>query len=258
MKIAELYAFLEEKYPRELSCSWDNDGMMLCPDPEAETGRILICLDATEYTLNYAVAKGYKTVVTHHPMLFRGPKSITPGNAGGRRILKSLSAGITVLSYHTRLDAAEGGVNDTLCRRLGYTASASFGDAEAPTLGRIFELPFAIPASMMASQICEKLGCPSVRLNGDGGKMVQRIAVCGGDGKDFIFPATAAGADLFLTGDAGYNMALDAAEEGLVTVEAGHYHTEAPVCHELAEVIRSFTGERCAVLEYEPYTSVIG
>ena len=258
MKIAELYAFLEEKYPKTLSCSWDNDGMMLCPDPETEIGRVLVCLDATEYTLCYAAEKGYKTVVTHHPMLFRGPKSITPGNAGGRRILKALSSGITVLSYHTRLDAAEGGVNDTLCKRLGYAAQETFGDAEAPALGRIFELPFAIPAGLMASQICEKLGCSSVRLNGDSGKTVQRIAVCGGDGKDFVFPALAAGADLFLTGDAGYNMALDAAEEGLVTVEAGHYHTEAPVCHELAEVIRGFTGERCAVLEYEPYTSFIG
>jgi len=256
MKIAELYQYLEEKYPKSLSCSWDNDGMMLCPDPNADIGRVLVCLDATEYSLQYAATKGYKTVITHHPLLFKGPKSITPGNTCGKRILTALSAGITVLSYHTRLDAAEGGVNDTLCRRLGYKPEGVFGDAEAPTLGRWFTLTEPVAAGLLAAQICEKLGCTSVRMNGDGNRTVKRIAVCGGDGKEFVYPAMAVGADLYLTGDAGYNMVLDASEEGLVTVEAGHYHTEAPVCHELAEVVRAFTGERCVVLEYDPYMYV--
>ena len=98
------------------------------------------------------------------------------------------------------------------------------------------------------------LGCTSVRLNGDPEKIVRRMAVCGGDGKDFIYPALAAGADLFLTGDAGYNMAGEAAEDGIVTVEAGHYHTEAPVCAILADGIREITGAETEIYDSCTYT----
>jgi len=93
-----------------------------------------------------------------------------------------------------------------------------------------------------------------VRLNGDPDAPVRRMAVCGGDGKDFIYPALAAGADLFLTGDAGYNMAGEGADEGIVTLEAGHYHTEAPVCPVLAEVVRELTGAYTEVYGSCTYT----
>jgi dinuclear metal center YbgI/SA1388 family protein len=169
-------------------------------------------------------------------------------------VLTALKHGITVLSFHTRLDAVEGGVNDALCRRLGYTPDGMFGDEEAPTLGRLVTLPEKMTAGELAVQIKTALGCPAVRLNGDPETLVCRFAVCGGDGKDFIYPALAAGADLLLTGDAGYNMAGEAAEEGIVTVEAGHYHTEAPVCGVLAEEIRVVTGAETEIFESCTYT----
>ena len=236
MTVGELYTRLNEMYPKSLSCAWDNDGLMVCPDMDAEVKRVLVALDATAETLDYAVKGGFDVVVTHHPMLFRGLKSIPAGTLHGRHVLTALQNGITVLSFHTRLDAAEGGVNDALCQALGYQADGAFGDGE------------------LAMHIKTALGCTSVRLNGDPEKIVRRMAVCGGDGKDFIYPALAAGADLFLTGDAGYNMAGEAAEDGIVTVEAGHYHTEAPVCAILADGIREITGAETEIYDSCTYT----
>lgn len=239
MTIQELYTRLDAAYPKSLSCDWDNDGIMVCADREREVQRVLVALDANEKALAYAVENGFDVVVSHHPMLFRGLRSVSCGSVPGRHTITALQHGITVLSFHTRLDAAPGGVNDALCAALGLTADGSFGDDEAPTLGRLATFPKAISALEAAEQIKAALGCTAVRLNGDPAKQVQRLAVCGGDGKDFIYPALLAGADIFLTGDAGYNMAADGAEDGLVTVEAGHYHTEAPVCAVLAKMIRS-------------------
>ena len=256
MTVRELYTWLEEKYPKSLSCPWDNDGIMVCADLGKEVKRVLVALDASGAVLEYAAEQGFDTVVTHHPMLFKGVKSVSERSLHGRHILTALTNGITVFSFHTRLDAACGGVNDALCRALGYTADGVFGDTEAPELGRLFMLPEALTAAEVAKQIKAALGCAAVRLNGDPAKKVQRIAVCGGDGKDFIYPALYAGADLFLTGDAGYNMAAEAAEEGLVTVEAGHYHTEAPVCGVLAEEIRAYTGALVEIFDSCSYTVV--
>ena len=73
----------------------------------------------------------------------------------------------------------------------------------------------------------------------------------GGEGKDFIIPAVLAGADCLVTGDAGYNACEAAAEGGFVIIEAGHYHTEFPVCESLARFIRDL-GLECEIYDACP------
>ena len=241
MNVKTLHDELTGRWPKTLSAAWDNDGIMSSPDVTAEVKRVLVALDATHVVIRYAVENGFDTVITHHPMIFKGAKNVTPATLTGRRIVDSLVNGVSVLSFHTRLDAAEGGVNDELCCALGFTACESFGDDEMPTLGRIAEIP-AMTAGELAELVKTKLGCTAVRVNGDCSQTVSRVALCGGDGKEFVYPALAAGCQAYITGDAGYNMAEDAAEDGLVTIEVGHYHSEAPVCRVIAEAVRELTG----------------
>ena len=236
MTVRELYSKLNTMYPKELSLSWDNDGLMVCADQDREVRRVLVALDATLAAINYAKDNGFDTLITHHPMLFRGVKSVVPENLSGARVITAIVDGITVMSFHTRCDAAKGGVNDALCRTLGFEPAEPFGDSEAPTLGRIACIP-EMTAGELASLAKEKLGCTAVRVNGDMAKKVTRVALCGGDGKDFIYPALASGADAYITGDAGYNMAGDAAEDGLVTIEVGHFHSENPVCRAIRDEV---------------------
>ncbi len=240
MTVLELYRALDARYPASLSCPWDNDGLMLCPDPAREVKRVLFALDATEKTVAEAVRIGADVLITHHPMLFRPLKSVTPFTLSGSRTLSALAGTLAVMSFHTRLDAADGGVNDALCANVGLPVVGKFGDDECPTLGSIGELPAAMPAVDFAARVREFLGAPSIRLTGD--REVCRVAVVGGDGKDLIAAAIAAGADTLLTGDASYNAALDAAESGLNVIEAGHYYTEAPVLAVLADVVQPLTG----------------
>ena len=117
--IKDLYNYLDAAFPQALSCPWDNDGLMLCGDREKEVKRVLCTLDVTEKTIAEAIDLGCDCMISHHPMIFKKMAAVNDGDFHGRRIIDLLSHGISVMSFHTRLDAVEGGVNDELCREDG-------------------------------------------------------------------------------------------------------------------------------------------
>ena len=246
MHFTEFYANLEKLAPPELSAVWDNDGVM-CKNTKTEVSRVLVALDATKSVLEYAKENGFDTVLTHHPLIFKGIKSMSGDDVTSGRVMKALLSDISVISLHTRLDAAEGGVNDTLAEMFELSEIEAFGDAEAASLGRIGKLSSETDVFDFAEKVKIALGCEAVRVTGKG--KVSRVAVVGGDGKDFIIPAVKAGADVLVTGDSGYNASEEAAEMGFTVIEAGHYHTEVPVCEKLVSFVRKLG------LEAEVYVS---
>ena len=252
MTVNEFHEKLTELYPRSLSAEWDNDGIMVSADTNAEVRRVLVTLDATDAAICYAAAHGFDTVLAHHPMLFHGQRSVTPETFCGKRTVDAIKNGISVISLHTRLDAGEGGVNDMLVKKLGFgKAGGSFGDPEMPSICRYVDIA-PVTAGELASFVKKQLGSDCVRLTGDAGKTVKRLGLCGGGGGDFLWDAMDAGCDAFLTGECGYNRSEDAAEEGLVTLEAGHFFTEVPVCERLAELASSIAGA-----EFDYYDSLV-
>ena len=81
------------------------------------------------------------------------------------------------------------------------------------------------------------LGCQGLRYV-DSGKPVTRVAVGGGACAGEMRQAAAAGCDTFVTADVRYNQFWDARELGLNLIDAGHFHTENPVCTYLTEKLR--------------------
>lgn len=81
MTVYEFYKFLDKIYPKELSCPWDNDGIMCSRDPDASVRKVLVSLDATERALKYASEGEFDLLLTHHPMIFRKLEAVTPGHA---------------------------------------------------------------------------------------------------------------------------------------------------------------------------------
>lgn len=246
MHVQKFYEALDKLYPRDLSCPWDNDGLMCCTNPMAEVKKVLVALDATSSVLAYAAEKQFDLVLTHHPLLFRGPKTISPDTAVGSRIIAALQNNLTVISLHTRLDAGEGGVNDCLAAALGLAAPLeAFGDDESPTLGRIGTTDIS-DAVAFADHVKKALEAPAVCTYGC--RPVRRIAVCGGSGGDLVFPALLAGADTIVTGECGYNTCIDSAEAGINIITAGHFYTENPVCRRLAQLAGEITGAQTEII----------
>lgn len=227
MTVSDLYRRFCELYPESLSCDWDNDGIMCSPDTEGAVYRILCVLDVTEQVAEIAVREGFDLIISHHPLVFHPLKSVVGGV-----VPKLLRAGISVLSFHTRADAAEGGVNDLLCRMLALTDIRSFSDG-IPRIGR---LPEPVPAGDFLSRIKRVTGAPVVSVTGQL-RDISLVAVCGGNGEEFVRAAAEAGADLFLTGEAGYHLTL---EPPCPVATIGHDRSELQIVGAFAAATRRF------------------
>ena len=236
MTIREFYVALEQRLPRSLSWDWDNDGISCAPDLDAPVTGILIALDPTEDAVEAAIQSGCNVLLTHHPMLFRGLKTVDGHDTGSRKVIRMIQSGITAMAFHTRLDAADGGVNDCLAAALGLCDVEPFGDNANPAgkpIGRVGNLPAELPADEFIETVKTALGLPALVFAGCG-KPVRRVAVVGGAGDDDIFAAVAAGADTYITGELRYHQLCDAPYGDINLIMAGHYHTEAPALEHLA------------------------
>lgn len=233
MTVRKLYQLLNEKIPTSLSCEWDNDGLMCCPDPEREVRRVLLALDVTEQTVAVAVAKNCDVILSHHPLIFKGLRAVNGEDPISKKTIELIKSRIAVMSFHTRLDALAGGVNDVLAEMLFLNDITPFGEE---AIGRIGTLPAEMTAEEFAKLVKQRLGAPAVLLS-DAGKKVHRVAVLGGNGSDDLFAALAAGADTYVSGELKYHQLTDAPEEGINLIEAGHFHTEFPVCQMLQALL---------------------
>jgi dinuclear metal center YbgI/SA1388 family protein len=244
MTVYELYKQLCERIPPSLACEWDNDGIMCMPEPDRTIEKVLIALDITEAVVDRAVAESYDVIVSHHPLLFRGVKHLTVEDPVARRSIKLCRAGITALSFHTRLDALEGGVNDTLASVIGLKNVESFIGEGLP-IGRVGELEAPMTLCDFAELVKAKLDAPYVLVS-DAGREVRRVAVVGGDGKDFIGEVRALGADTYLSGRFDYHSMTDTPDAigtPINLLEAGHFYTEFPVCATLCNMIAEISPE---------------
>lgn len=233
MTVQELYEIMNTRIPESLSEPWDNDGIMCSPDLSCEVGRVIITLDVTDEIVDYAISKNIDLIVSHHPLIFHPINRVTEQNYVSRKLVKLITNGISVFSFHTRLDKAVGGVNDILARTVGLADVVSFGEGG---LGRIGILSEECDLDVFADRVKNKLSSDCVKI-ADAYNPVKRVAVVGGEGKDFVEAAIASGADTFLSGRVGYHMMQDASDMGINLIEAGHYFTEFPVTDYLANLV---------------------
>ena len=120
MKIQQVLDALERFAPLPLQEGWDNAGLQIGLT-EAEVSGVLLCLDVTEQIVDEAINRGCNLVVSHHPLLFHGLKRISGQDYVQRTVMKAIKHDIAVISMHTNLDSALGGVNFKIAERLGAT-----------------------------------------------------------------------------------------------------------------------------------------
>ena len=70
--LCEIDEFMSGWAKPEYSESWDNDGIMLCGDSDANIDNITVCLEINEKTVSDAIANGSQLIITHHPFIFHG------------------------------------------------------------------------------------------------------------------------------------------------------------------------------------------
>lgn len=225
MTIRDFYDKLAERIPESLSEEWDNDGIMCCADDTREVKRVLVTLDVTEEIVDYAIGESFDLIISHHPLIFKPLCSVNLENHISRKVIKLISANVSVISLHTRADKVRGGVNDCLARLLGLVDVQPFGEGG---LGRIGHIEREGGFDVFSEFVKNAIGAERILVS-DSYNPVYNVAVVGGDGKDYVKAAMEAGADTYISGRISYNVMEEAAEMGINLIEAGHYATEFPV-----------------------------
>jgi dinuclear metal center YbgI/SA1388 family protein len=134
--IRDVVDFLDRLAPPTLAAGWDNVGLLL-GDPAGPVQRLMTCLTVTPDSAAEAVAEGCQLIVSHHPILFRAAKRLTPSTPEGRTVLELARAGVAVCSPHTAFDNTRGGINDQIAQRLDLRDVAPLRRREGPASFKI-------------------------------------------------------------------------------------------------------------------------
>ena len=236
VKVQSIAEIMNRIAPRQLAEDWDNVGLLV-GNYDSEVEKIFVCLDVTEETVQSAVDFRADLIISHHPVIFRAVKNFRTDLPLGKKLETLIKNNISVFSAHTNLDSAEGGVNDVLAAKIGLIDVKPF-DEENFSLGRIGYLKNKMDAETFAKHIAKSLNI-DVRLIDAGDFTIEKVGVCGGAGSEFISKAKFLGAQAFVTGDVKYHEAQNAVDNKIHVVDAGHFATEFPIVHILAEKLRA-------------------
>lgn len=227
--------------PRHYAEDWDNVGL-LCGREDKDVHKIMVALDPFLSVCQEAYEIGADMIVTHHPLIFHAPLSVTDGDPVGQSILFLAKHDMAAVNAHTNLDNAPGGVNDRLAEVLGLQNITVIEPHGTDEQGREWGLLRAggIPQQSLsdfAAFVKEKLHGKGLRYI-DGGRPVRKVAVGGGACGDEAEAALRAGCDTLVTADVKYNQFQNAMERGINLIDAGHFETENPVCDVLASYLQ--------------------
>ena len=249
MKIKQVLSALEQFAPLPLQESWDNAGLQIGLT-EAEVSGALLCLDVTEKIVDEAIAKGCNLVVSHHPLLFRGLKQVSDANDVQRTVRKAIKHDICVISMHTNMDNAMGGVNFKIAEKLDARVHAETTEsAECKQPMVIAELPEAMEARAFIVLVKDRFGVKCAHCNELLTRPVKKVAICGGAGDFMLDEAIAKGADAFITGEMHYHVFFGHEQEIQICV-IGHYESEQFTSEIFKEIIqRECPGVRCEIAE---------
>lgn len=230
IRVKDICKTIEDFAPLSLQESYDNAGLQV-GDPDAAVTAVQLCLDVTEDTIREALKRNCNLIVSHHPLIFKGLKSLTGANRTQRIVMEALKEGVAIYSAHTNLDSANEGVSYELAHMLGLKNLEVLVPSENYRhigLGIVGTLDNPVPQLEFLRKVKETFSIKALRYSGQTDHLViKKVALCGGSGASFIKAAIDAKADAYLSGDFKYH---DYTDYGLDILLADIGHHESELC----------------------------
>lgn len=225
MKIAEIYKFLNELSPFESQESWDNSGLIV-GSMQSDVDRIYLSLDI-DFELLDSVEPN-SLIITHHPLIFKGLKSINSSLYPSSLITKMIKNDISLISLHTNYDLSH--LNE-------YVASEILGFKEYKRDGFLLYFDVKFGFDELCEFVKQKFSIATLKVaKSPKNRGITRLALCTGSGGDLISKVKA---DAFLSGDFKYHQALEARMNGLNLIDVGHFETEQYFGQSLAKYLQN-------------------
>ena len=249
--------FLRSIAPEETAEAWDNVGLLVGSE-EKEVRTVMTALDATEDVISQAVAAGADLLVTHHPMIFRPVKRVVWEDLYGHKIIRMIQADLAYFAMHTNCDSCV--MAEEAAEKIGLKETVMLMESPAPGpdgapagIGRAGVLSEEMSLRELCLRVKEAFDIDVVRLTGDPDRRVKRAAISTGSGSSMVKAALSCGAEVLISGDLDHHCVIDAADEGLATIDAGHFGTERFVAEKIAEELRSLGLTVVTAAEESPY-----
>ena len=261
MKVGEVLDYINELAPWGYAESWDNVGLMV-GSRDSEVKKILLCLDVTSRVIKEAIDCNAELIVSHHPFIFSKLGRLDFDTMKGRQIQTLITKDINVISAHTNLDVAIGGVNETLAEVIGISDLKSLrtyipdGYENDIGLGKLGSLKEEKAFNEFVDSLKENLNITNLRIIGTTPDTVKNVAVfCGSFDVD-LNHLKRLGQDVLITGDLKYHDALDAREMGLCIIDVGHFSSEHVILSRLQNLFTEKFGSVevvCSKMESDPF-----
>ena len=234
---------LEQFAPLPLQEDYDNAGLQVGLT-ETDASGALLCLDVTEEVIDEAIGLGCNLIVSHHPLIFRGLKQVSDADIVQRCVVKAVKNNVTIVSMHTNLDNAKGGVNHKMAEKMqltdiGFLAPKNVAATEGGS-GVVGQLPQPMKADEFVRMLRQTFNVECVQANQLLKRDIRRVAICGGAGAFLLQQAIACGADAFVTGEMHYHDFFGREQEIQICV-IGHYQSEQFT----NEIFKSIITEKC-------------
>ncbi|NLL56592.1 MAG: Nif3-like dinuclear metal center hexameric protein [Clostridiales bacterium] len=223
-KLIDVYNAIDSFAPYQDQLEYDNSGIKL-GDLDTDVTGIMVTLDTTMSVIMEAKERGCNVIVEHHPSIWTPLKSIDNNIPQNQCLINAIKLDIAIISAHTNVDVADGGLNDHIASMMGLKnirplASARAGELEEPiTMGE-----FAIKLKELFQ---DKYTLTVGNLN----KIVKKVAVIsGGGGSDSssLIETYKDGCDVFVTSDVKHNVARLAKDLNYGIIELSHHASEYP------------------------------
>jgi len=120
MNVNEVIDIIDKNMKLANQENWDNCGLQIGSYDDLVSG-IVIALDLSEDVLDLAIKEKANLIITHHPFLFSSINCIDNNSHHGRLINTIIKNNITVVSFHTSLDAAVNGITRELAIKLNVS-----------------------------------------------------------------------------------------------------------------------------------------
>ena len=167
----------------------------------AQVSRLVSGVTACQQLIDAAIAVDADAILVHHGFFWRGETEAIVGMKR-RRIAALLANDVSLLAYHLPLDAhPEFGNNACLARLLEISVEGELAPQDTDVVGNIGSLSAATRVADLLERIEQRLGRVALHI-GDVQDSVSRVAWCTGGGQGYIEQALAAGAEVFITGEA--------------------------------------------------------
>ena len=227
--------------PPELAEPWDAVGLQI-GSPADPVRAVVLSLDITPAAIRLADELQAGLVICHHPPIFKPLASLRRDDPGQALLMGLVEKRIAVLAAHTNLDAAPGGVADSLAGLLADSLPAGQAKPDVRPLtphGRMILLPQPLRLSEAAGLCQAALGASGCLLQTDRDRPVQKLAVFPGSfAEESAEAVRLAGADCLVCGACRHSTGLLLDLSGIALVQVGHDVSEQVVLRPLAERLR--------------------